>query len=107
MLEKMLKSLRHQMDRLVSPLTAPLGSIHDMLLRQFHQDLLVNHPNPLHRCGRKAFSQSDEDGITLEIIRRLALSRGCYAELGVGNGLENNTLVLAAIGWRGFWVGAQ
>jgi hypothetical protein len=25
----------------------------------------------------------------------------------VGNGTENNTLVLAALGWRGFWVGGE
>ncbi|MGA2812124.1 MAG: hypothetical protein ABSG16_12035 [Candidatus Acidiferrum sp.] len=71
--------------------------------RQFLQD----HPNPLTTCGSKVFSQNDEDGITLELLRRIGLSDGVFAELGVGNGLENNTLVLAAAGWSGFWVGGE
>jgi hypothetical protein len=28
-------------------------------------------------------------------------------ELGVGNGLENNTLILLAMGWTGAWVGGE
>jgi hypothetical protein len=63
--------------------------------------------NPLNRFGRKAFSQSDEDGILLEIVRRLEISMGTFAEFGVGNGLENNTIILGGLGWRGFWVGRQ
>jgi hypothetical protein len=63
--------------------------------------------NPLNRFGAKHFSQADEDGITLEIIRRIGINNGSFAEFGVGNGLENNTLVLLASGWRGFWIGAQ
>ena len=66
-----------------------------------------NHPNPLGRFGCKAFSQADEDGITLEILRRLKPQNGIFAEFGVGNGLENNTLALVAAGWRGLWVGGQ
>jgi hypothetical protein len=67
-----------------------------------------SHANPLVRFGRKCYSQSDEDGITLEIVRRLGLSSGgIYGEFGVGNGTENNTLVLGALGWRGFWVGGE
>jgi hypothetical protein len=63
--------------------------------------------NPLNRFGAKYFSQTDEDGITLEIVKRLGISSGTFAELGVGNGLENNTLILLANGWRGFWIGGQ
>lgn len=78
------------------------------LVLQFQTTLLQeNHPNPLNRFGMKCFSQTDEDGITIEILRRLNLSKGTYAEFGVGDGLENNTLILATMGWRGFWVGGQ
>lgn len=65
------------------------------------------HPNPLTRYGRKGYSQTDEDGITFEIIRRLQIQDGCFAEFGVGDGTENNTLSLLALGWRGFWVGGE
>ena len=30
-----------------------------------------------------------------------------YAEFGVGDGMENNTLLLASLGWKGFWVGGE
>jgi hypothetical protein len=66
---------------------------------------LQDHRNPVARCGGKVFSQNDEDGITLEILRRIGKRDGVFAEFGVGNGTENNTLALAAAGWSGFWVG--
>jgi len=63
--------------------------------------------NPLLRAGAKFFSQNDEDGILLEIIRRTGISEGKFVEIGVGDGLENNTLVLLMLGWRGLWVGGE
>jgi hypothetical protein len=66
-----------------------------------------DHPNPLCERGAKVFSQNEEDGITFEIVRRLGLSNGTFAEFGVETGLENNTLALAAAGWNGFWIGAE
>lgn len=59
--------------------------------------------NPLDANARKIFSQSDEDGITLEICRRIGVSAGACLEIGCGNGLENNTLVLLAQGWKTIW----
>lgn len=65
------------------------------------------HANPFVRNGKSGFSQSDEDGLTLAIIEELGLTGGVFAEYGVGNGTENNTLILAALGWRGFWAGGE
>lgn len=80
----------------------------DLILFSQTKQLQLQHPNPLNRFGRKCFSQGDEDGITLEILRRLGrLEDGVFAEFGVGDGMENNTLVLAALGWKGFWVGGE
>ena len=63
---------------------------------------------PFNKYGRKCFSQTDEDGITFEIIKRLNIKKGSYAEYGVGDYLEkNNTILLAALGWKGFWVGGE
>ncbi|MGA2776336.1 MAG: hypothetical protein ABSF94_02190 [Steroidobacteraceae bacterium] len=85
-----------------------LRTLRDLILFQQTKELQAAHPNPLNKFGRKCFSQSDEDGITLEILRRIGvLTGGVYAEFGVGNGTENNSLVLAAMGWRGFWVGGE
>lgn len=72
-----------------------------------HQKLRDSHSNPFARYGQKCFSQSDEDGITLEILHRLELINGNYAEFGVGDGTENNTLILGALGWKGFWIGGE
>ncbi len=86
---------------------AELGNVSAQLLAQSYQRLVEHHPNPLNRCGRKVFSNADEDGITFEIMRRIGLECGVFAEFGVGDGLENNTIFLAALGWKGFWAGAQ
>jgi hypothetical protein len=79
----------------------------DLLLRHGAHALYAAHPNPLVKFGRKCFSQTDEDGITLEIVRRLGVENGRFAEFGVGDGLENNTIILGALGWSGFWVGGE
>jgi hypothetical protein len=64
--------------------------------------------NPLLRHSRKYFSQNQEDGIMMEVLRRTGLIEpGLFVEFGVGNGLENNTLVLLALGWRGAWIGGE
>ncbi len=82
-------------------------SQHDFLLRAQRAQESRATKNPLNRFGAKYFSQADEDGITLEIVKRLGISAGTFGELGVGDGTENNTLILLASGWRGFWIGGQ
>lgn len=84
-----------------------LESQHDLLVRAEWSRSKDEAKNPLNRFGAKYFSQGDEDGLTLEIARRLGIENGTFAELGVGNGLENNTLILLARGWRGFWIGGE
>lgn len=46
-----------------------IATVKDLLLHQFTTELQASHPNPLNKFGRKCFSQTDEDGITMEIIR--------------------------------------
>jgi hypothetical protein len=41
------------------------------------------------------------------VISASNVETGTFAEFGVGNGLENNTLILLASGWRGFWIDGQ
>jgi len=84
-----------------------LITLKDLLIEFQTKHYQQMHPNPINKFGLKCFSQSDEDGITLEILQRLNVYKGVYAEIGVGNGLENNTLILAAMGWKGFWVGNE
>ena len=52
----------------------------------------------------KAFSQNGEDGIIREIFRRIGNGGKTFVEIGVGDGLENNTTLLLHEGWRGLWI---
>lgn len=80
-------------------------------------DLLLNreiiersryHKNPLNKGSVfNGFSQNEEDCITLEIIKRLGLNNGYFVEFGVGDGTENNSIILLAAGWKGFWFGGE
>ncbi len=79
----------------------------DSLVLRRWEELADRSANPLLRAGAKYFSQSDEDGILLEILSRLGLTHGAFLEVGVGNGLENNTVILLMHGWRGVWVGNE
>jgi hypothetical protein len=84
-----------------------IKSIRDLIIFQQNAELKHKHPNPLNSYGKKCFSQNDEDGITLEIIKRIGIKKGVFAEFGPGNGLENNTIILASLKWKGFWVGSE
>lgn len=82
-------------------------SVKDLLVINAQENRKATHPNPLVRFGNKCFSQSDEDGITMEILRRIGLKEGTFIEFGVGDGTTNNSLVLLSMGWSGHWFGAQ
>ncbi|OBH92838.1 hypothetical protein [Mycobacterium sp. E2733] len=100
------ETLRQKVRRILGSETR--DQLKDLILFDHSRSLKASHPNPLNRAGKKCFSATDEDGITLEILRRIGrLDDGVFAEFGVGDGTENNTLILAALGWKGFWVGGQ
>jgi hypothetical protein len=102
--DRALRAKRDQMKRI----SGAAQMLADISIFTSTKQLQASCKNPLNAFGRKCFSQADEDGITLEILRRMGnLGPGVYAEVGVGDGLENNTLVLAALGWKGFWVGGE
>jgi hypothetical protein len=68
----------------------------------------LSRVNPLLAAGRHFYSQSDEDGLIEEVWRRVGTDQeGVFVEFGVGTGLENNSIMLLARGWRGVWVGFQ
>jgi hypothetical protein len=80
--------------------------IREILIDYINLRILTDAKNPLNKFGQKIFSQTDEDGITIEILRRINfLTNGTFIEMGVGNGTENNTLILKAMGWKGVWIG--
>lgn len=52
-------------------------------------------------------SQNGEDGIIQEILRRIGTTNRVFFESGVGDGVENNSSFLLALGWSGYWVDAN
>lgn len=58
----------------------------------------------LVKYGYRVYSQSDEDGILHEILRRIGEGGRRFVEIGAGDGLENNTLFLLIQGWHGLWI---
>ncbi|MEM9419337.1 MAG: hypothetical protein AAGA25_09850 [Planctomycetota bacterium] len=53
------------------------------------------------------YSQNGEDGIIAEVFRRIQPSDRFFVEIGIGDGLENNTRLLLQTGWRGVWIEAD
>lgn len=58
----------------------------------------------LQRHEAQVFSQDGEDGIIAEIFRRIGCESRRFVEIGVGDGLENNTAFLLWQNWHGAWV---
>ena len=61
-------------------------------------------PRRLQRYAFQVCSQNGEDGIIREIFRRLGTTDRVFAEVGVGDGAENNTAFLLSQGWTGYWI---
>lgn len=62
-------------------------------------------PKRLEKHAFRCYSQHDEDGMIAEIFRRLGKRAiRTFVEFGVGDGLENNSLFLLKMGWRGLWI---
>lgn len=61
-------------------------------------------PKRLMRSERQVFSQNGEDGVIREIFNRIGETDRSFVEVGVGNGLENNTAYLLQRGWKGLWI---
>lgn len=55
-------------------------------------------------CGYKIYSKNEEDGIIREIFNRIGVTNKFFVEIGVDDGLENNTLALLFDNWKGLWI---
>ncbi|MEO8186919.1 MAG: hypothetical protein ABI580_06095 [Burkholderiaceae bacterium] len=107
-----LARLKRSVAGLLPSLAAPAATTLDIALqlelsREFDRlqaELRMSTPeNPASR-GFKVYSQADEDGILEDICLRMGLEGGVFAEIGCGDGRENNTHYLLLKGWRGVWI---
>jgi hypothetical protein len=66
----------------------------------------IGEPLRVEHWGRKIYSQSDEDGILSEILRRLGADQqsGIVIEFGVEDGLQSNTHWLLRQGYSAVWL---
>ena|SRR6478736_2282708 len=75
---------------------------------QFIRSLLAEpryaDPKRLNRFEQQVFSQNGEDGAIAEIFRRIGTTDRSFVEIGVSEGLENNTTFFLAQGWKGLWI---
>jgi hypothetical protein len=96
-----------KINAMLSEITEYTLQIREILIKLHHFNSIKESSNILNKFEKKIFSQSGEDGITLEIVKRLALKNGVFVEIGPGQGTECNTLVLLAMGWTGTWIGNE
>lgn len=61
----------------------------------------------LHRHEHQVCSQNGEDGVIVEIFRRIGEGARSFVEVGIGDGVENNTAFLHSLGWTGAWIDAR
>ena len=58
----------------------------------------------LSRHEATVYSQFGEDGIIMEIFRRIGTTDRYFVDFGSGDGSENNTVLLLMSGWSGLWI---
>lgn len=76
----------------------------ELFLTELLKSQRYSDPQRLARFEHQVYSQNGEDGILAEIFRRIGVSTRYFVEIGVGDGLENNTVHLLSRGWAGIWM---
>lgn len=79
----------------------------ELTARLNEEKSLREGPLCLHRFEHQVCSQHGEDGVILEIFRRIGDGRRTFVEVGIGDGVENNTALLHSLGWTGAWIDAR
>jgi hypothetical protein len=80
--------------------------ISDYLQRYWVDNDRYCDPKRITRHEYSVFSQFGEDGIIVEIFRRIGDTSRFFVEIGAGDGCENNTAYLLTRGWSGAWIEA-
>lgn len=76
----------------------------DMLFEIALEKGRYSDPLSLIPSQAQVYSQNGEDGIVAEIFGRIGARDRYFVEIGIENGLQNNTRLLLEQGWRGIWI---
>ncbi len=76
----------------------------ELFVHELLQSQRYANPRDLAHFEHQVYSQNGEDGIIAEIFRRIGAKERNFIEIGVGDGLENNTAFLLSQGWTGLWM---
>lgn len=79
-------------------------SVQDLLFFIALAEGRYRDPLSIGRHHATVYSQSGEDGIIAEVFSRIGTKDRFFIEIGIGNGLQNNTRLLLEQGWRGIWI---
>lgn len=111
----LLKANEEQAQRL-GALHGAVGDLGGVLVGMFNQNAFVAREqlralsprcaDPMRLCAHEALVnlQNGEDGILTEIFRRIGSTDRVFVEIGIGDGLENNSAFLISQGWTGYWL---
>jgi hypothetical protein len=81
------------------------NNLSNFLLAHLTAVAVDNDPKSLRRHYGQVYSQNGEDGIIAEIFRRIGGPQSrVFIEIGIENGLQNNTRFLLEQGWSGLWI---
>lgn len=75
-----------------------------LLVRDILREPKYDDPKRLERFGYSVASQNEEDGMLMEVFRRIGTTSKTFFEFGVGNGRQNITLHALLNGWKGWWI---
>ncbi len=75
-----------------------------LLVRDILREPKFDDPKRLERHGYSVASQNEEDGMLMEVFRRIGIAHRTFFEFGVGNGRQNITLHALLNGWKGWWI---
>lgn len=74
------------------------------LMEHLYRNPKYDDPRLIKHHEFRVFSQGGEDGLLLEIFRRIGISSKTFVEIGLEDGLECNTRHLLLQGWTGLWI---
>jgi hypothetical protein len=84
--------------------TVGAGSTLRLLDLELERHPRYGDPKRLLRNAFQVCSQNGEDGMIHDIFRRIGTPARVFAEVGIGDGRENNTAFLLSQGWSGYWI---